>query len=86
MSIKTTKMILKGIFMATLLYGACLWVGAQKYLKRKIQTLQLDAGRLTLGEKSNRWSTKKLLQEMNWLSVQKILERENILMTHKILN
>ena len=54
LSIKTTKMILNGIFMATLYYGACLWVGSQNYLKTKIQTIQLDACRLTLGQKATR--------------------------------
>ena len=65
LSIKTTKMILNGIFMLTLYYGACLWVGSQNYLKTKIQTIQLDACRLTLGNKSARWSRNKLLREMN---------------------
>ena len=86
LSTKTTKMILNGIFMSTLLYGSCLWLGAQKYLKTKIQTLQLDACRLALGHRATRWSTRKLLEEMNWAPIQTILERENILMTHKIIN
>ena len=83
---KTTKMVLNGIFMSHILYGACLWIGAQKYLKEKIQTLQLEACRLTLGKISTRWSKTKLLKEMNWMSIDKILERESMITTHIILN
>ena len=72
--------------METLLYGACLWGGAQYYLISKIQKLQLEACRIAIGYKSQRWSTKTLLHNMNWLSVKQILERENVIMTHKIMN
>ena len=86
LSMKTTKMLLNGIFMSTLLYGACLWLGCQKYLIERIQKLQLDACRLTLGHKAIRWSKTRLLKEMNWLAVEKLLERENHILTHKIIN
>ena len=85
MGVKTTKMVLNGIFMSVIYYGACLWIGAPHYLKDKIQKLQLDACRLTIGRKADRWSKKKLLQEMNWLPVNEILKKESILMTHKIM-
>ena len=58
----TTKMILNRMFMANLLYGACLWLGAQKYLKDRIQVLQLEACRLAIGRKATRWSATKLLK------------------------
>ena len=86
LSTKTTKMLLNGLFMSTLLYGACLWLGSQNYLIDRIQKLQLDASRLTLGHKSTRWSKIKLLKEMNWLPVRKLLERESMILTHKIIN
>ena len=86
LSLKTTKMILNGVFMSTLLYGACLWQGAPQYLKNKVQSLQLEAARTAIGKKSYRWSTLQLLKSMNWLSIDKILERESAIFTHKILN
>ena len=86
LSEKTTKMILDGIFMATLLYGACLWVGTPNYLKKKVQSLQLEAARTAIGIRAQRWSTKKLLNTMNWLPIQKILERETAITTHRIIN
>ena len=82
----TTKMLINGVFYSTLMYGACLWVGAPKYIKNIIQKIQLEACRTVFGFKSVRWSTSKLLTSMKWLSVQKILQKENAIMTHKILN
>ena len=86
LSTKTTKMIFNGVFMSTLLYGATLWQGAPLYLKKKIQSLQLEAARTTIGKKLTRWSTLQLLKEMNWIPVEKILQRESAISTHKILN
>ena len=67
LSTKTTKMIFNKVFMSTLLYGATLWQGAPLYLKKKIQSLQLEAARTTIGKKLTRWSTLQLLKEMNWI-------------------
>ena len=83
---KTTKILLNGVFTSTLLYGAALWIGAPQYLKTKIQSLKLEACRTALGPKTKRWSTSRLLKEMNWLPISKILERENAVATHKIIN
>ena len=73
--VKTTKMVLNGIFMSAIYYGACLWIGAPNYLKDKVQKLQLDACRLTIGKKAEIWSKHKLLKEMDWMPIQEILKK-----------
>ena len=86
MDTKLTKTILNGIFMSKMLYGAPLWVGAPNYLVNKVQKIQLDAARLTLGIKAQRWSTKKLLNEMNWLPVRTLIEKSAIKIIHSIIH
>ena len=86
MDTKLTKIIVNGIFMSKMLYGAPLWVGAPNYLVKKVQKLQLDAARLTLGTQAQRWSTKKLLNEMNWLPVKKLIEKAAIKLIHSMIH
>ena len=86
MTTKLTKTIINGVFMSKLLYGAPLWVGAPKYLVKKVQKLQLDAARLALGTESARWSTNKLLKNMKWLPVKSLLEKASIKMLHSMIH
>ena len=80
------KMLANGIFTSKLSYGAELWLGAPKYIKKKIQSTQLEAARVTIGKKSQRWSTSQLLSEMGCDTVENTLKLSNAKMTHKILN
>ena len=83
---KLMRQITNGIFASKLGYGLELWAGAPNYLRKKVQTLQLQACRITLGPKSLRWSTKKLLTEMKWNSISSLLEIASSRLTHSIIN
>ena len=72
--------------MSQILYGATLWIGAPNYLKKKVQTIQLEACRMAIGHKAARWSTKKLLETMGWVSIQKNLERASATTSHAIIH
>ena len=80
------KQLANGLFQSLINYGLELWVGAPLYLRKKIQSLQLQACRIVFGKKSNRWSTKKLLTEMKWNSIQNMLEIASAKLTHSIIN
>ena len=80
------KKLANGLFQSKLLYGAELWGVAPKYLKRKIQSLQLDVVRLILGPTSYRRSTKYLLEQMKWLPLEKLLQMSSAKLTHQIIN
>ena len=86
MNFKTTQLILNGVFMSLLLYGVTLWIGAPSYLKRKIQSLQLEACRVAIGFKSMRWSTKKLLDTMGWVNLEQLLQRASAFTSHTIIH
>ena len=80
------KLLANGLFQLKLLYGSAPWSAAPKYLKRKIQTLQLNSVRLILGPTSFRRSTKYLLEQMKWISVEKIIWSSSARLTHQIIN
>ena len=86
LSTKTTRILMNGVFMSHILYGATLWGGAPQYLINRIQSTQLEACRTTIGHISKRWSTRKLLKEMGWLSIKQNLQNETAKTTHKIIN
>ena len=79
------KQLTNGIFSSKIYFGSELWIGAPNYLKKKIQTLQLQACRLTLGPVAQIWSTKRLLTEINWDLVNSLLEITSSRLTHSII-
>ena len=79
-------MLLNGLFHSTMLYGATFWAGAPKYLKAKVQHLQLEACRLANGPHSMRWSKSRLLKSMRWSDLQQLLDRSSAITTHSIIN
>ena len=81
------KKYANGIFLSKLLYGAELWGGAPQYLKKKVQTLLLEAARIVLGKRvSDRCSQSYLLKQMNWLSLEQILAVSSNRLTHSIVH
>ena len=83
---KLIKQITNEIFASKLGYGLELWAGTPIYLRKKVQTLQLQACIITLGPKSLRWSTSKLLSEMKWNFINSLLEIASSRLTHSIIN
>ena len=73
MSFVFAKTFATSIFMGKLNYAAELWGGAPAYLIKKIKSLQLEAARMVIGPKSFRWSTKQLLQKIDWMSIRQVL-------------
>ena len=60
--------------------------GGPNIIKKKFQSLQLETARCMIGPKSMRWSTQKLLTEMDWLSIENILTYTSCKLTYKILH
>ena len=83
---KLCKMLANGLFFSKLTYGSELWLGAPQYIKKLVQSTQLEAARITIGHKSKRWSTKQLLSAMGWNSVEDTLVLSSAKMTHRILH
>ena len=83
---KLRKNLANGIFQSKLVYGIQVWGTAPKYLIQKIQVIQNNVARLTIGNKSKRWSQKHLMDEMNWLCINDLITFHTTTTIHQTLN
>ena len=56
------------------------------YIKRKFQSLQLEAARTVIGHRSARWSKVELLKQMDWMDIQQTLGFAANKLTYKIMH
>ena len=75
-----------GLFISKLLYGIQIWGLAPKYLLQKLQVLMNKAAIVVLGNKAYKMSTIELLNEVNWLSIDKLITIHISIMVHTIIN
>ena len=85
-SFDTRLMIANCVIMSKLTYLITLWGGAQQYLLRALQVQQLAAARLVCGVESGKWSKRKLLDRVGWLSVKQLVFYHTVLQAQKTLN
>ena len=81
----TRLMVANGAVMSRLVYLITLWGGAQLYLLKSLQVLQLTAARVVCGPTSYRWSRTKLLGRVGWLSVRQLIQFHTILQAYKTI-
>ena len=60
--------------------------GGPKYIKKKFQSLQLEAARSVLGHKSSRWSKAELLRQMDWMDLEQTLGFAANKLSYKIMH
>jgi hypothetical protein len=84
-SFGTKLMVANGVVMSKLAYLITLWGGAQEYLLSAVQVQQLAAARAVCGFGCWRWSKRKLLDKMGWLSVRQLVFYHTVLQAHKTL-
>ena len=84
-SFKFAKNLANAIFTNKLHYGAELWGGVPNYIKKRIQSLQLEMACTVIGQHSKRWSKHKLLAKMEWMDVEKTLGFVSNKLTYSIL-
>ena len=84
-SFNTRLMIANGAVMSRLVYLITLWGGAQLYLLKALQVLQLTAARSVCGPVAFRWSRRKLLARVGWLSVRQLIKFQTVLQAHKTI-
>ena len=77
--------IASGIFMSKYHYGMEMWASTPNYLKKKMQSIQLNAARAVIGYKAYYWSTTKLLKTMGWLTTEKLLTHATVKIAHQIM-
>ena len=85
-SFKTKLKVANGIIMSKLSYLITVWGGAQEYLLDALQVQQLSAARVVCGFYSKFWSKRRLLKQVNWLSVRQLIFYHTVLQTHKTLS
>ena len=78
-------MVANGAVMSKLGYLIILWVGANESLLRAVQVQQLVAARLVIGYGCWRWSRRKLLARVGWLSVKQLVFYHTVLQACKTL-
>ena len=81
----TKLMIANGAVNSKLVYHIKLWGNAQQYLLQALQRQQLVAARVVCGPQAWRWSRKKILQKVGWMSVRQLVEYHTILQAHKTM-
>ena len=86
MKTKTLLQVANGIFYSKLLYGIEVWGNCPSYLKHKVQVILLRAARLIIGKKSQRWHTKKILNEVGWHTIDEIATLTSVKLAHKMLH
>ena len=85
-SFKTRLKIANGVFMSKLAYLIILWGGANQYLVKAVQVKQLAAARAVCGVASLRWSRRKLLDGVGWLSIKQLIFYHTVLQVQKTLH
>ena len=83
-SFSTRLMVANGIFVSKLCYLIQLWGGTEGYLLASLQVLQNRAAR-AVTRKSWFTSTRQLLRECKWLSVNQLVFYQTILQVHKTI-
>ena len=78
-------MIANGAVMSKMVYLITVWGGATQYLLKAVQTQQLIAARAVCGFQSSRWSRRKLLDRLDWMSVRQLVYYHTVLQAHKTL-
>ena len=81
----TKLMIANGAVHSKLVYLITLWGNAQQYLLQALQRQQLIAARTVCGPQAWRWSRRRILQKVGWLSVRQLVEYHTILQAHKTM-
>ena len=81
----TRLMIANGAVQSRLVYLITLWGGTKQYLLRALQVQQLNAARTVCGFNSRWWSTRRLLQQVGWLSVRQLVFFHTALQAHKTM-
>ena len=84
-SFGTRLMVANGIVMSKLVYLITLWGRAQQYLMSALQVQQLVAARSVCGVGCWRWSRRKLLDKVGWLSVRQLVFFHTVLQAHKTI-
>ena len=76
-------MVANGAVMSKLVYLITLWGGARQNLLSAVQVQQLTAARLVCGHGCWRWSRRKLLDRLGWLSVRQHIRYYSIMLMWK---
>ena len=82
---RTKLMVATAVVQSKLQYLMPLWGGAPDYLLQALQVQQLKAARLVWGYDSFYWSTEKLLNKCNWLSVKQQVYYSTCVLAHSII-
>ena len=82
----TKLMLANGIIISKITYLITVWGGAKQYLLNMLQVQQLAAARLVCGFTCWRWSKRKLLDKVGWLSVRQLIFYHTVLQAHKTLS
>ena len=83
-SFKTLKSVADGIFMSKLTYLMPVWAGCEEYMVNSLQIVQNKVAR-TMTKQSRFTSTRKLMEDCQWLSTRQLMFYHSVLQLHKTL-
>ena len=82
---KRTKIILtNSIIISLFRYSAPILLDPSNKYISKLQKMLMKAARPILGFESYKWSTAKIMKQLNWLSIYHLITAESIKFLHKI--
>ena len=83
-SFKVRKMVAQGVWLSKLSYLIAVYGGTEEYLLGTLQVMQIQVARLVCN-RGSRYSGRKALAEVGWLSVKGLLQYFSLLQAKKTL-
>ena len=84
-SVRTKKILTNSIIVSVIRYAAPILINSNNTLISKLQVVLMKCSRPILGFKSYKYSTQRIMKELNWLNAYQIVTKETIIFIHKII-
>ena len=81
---RTKRMLTNSLIISVFRYASPLLINSTDIEINKLQVLLMKCSRPILGYQSLKWSTTKIMNKLNWLTIPHMIAKESILFLHKI--
>lgn len=84
-TIKFAKILATSLVMSKIEYAIALWGNAPKYMLDIIQKLLNKTARIVIGPTSARWSVRRLMNTMGWLTIKDLFIYHQSCLIHQVI-
>ena len=82
---RTKKILTNSIILSVIRYASPILISSSTNHLSKLQVMIMKCSRPILGIKSLKYSTQKIMNELNWLTIYQMVTKETILFFHKVV-